>query len=437
MKIKIYYLVAIFTLLLTACQPTVVDTITPQTPVATPTLATAPASSLPTLTENSTLTATQKPTVVFTASAPATCTVVPVVPPLPAEFEKLVPSAVKEDWSYGPENARIIIYEYSDFQCPYCAKITPVLKKLQENYPNDVRVIYRHLPLSSIHDKATLAAQAAEAAGLQNKFWKMHDLLFEKQSEWAALSIDDFKNWLNDNISSIKLDQARFNADLTSGVVVQKVTLAEASAKTMELSSTPSLFFNKFPYQNRTDQETLTGVVEYFFLADKGFTTCPEMTIDPKKQYAATIKTEKGEIVLKLYADKAPWAVNSFVYLSKNKWFDNSTFFRVIPEFLVQAGDPTGSGLGNPGYRFSNEVMPELRFTKPGLLGMANSGTDTNGSQFFITYTAVPDLDGKYTIFGEVISGMEVLSSLRPRNPEKDALLLPADPLISITIAEK
>ena len=104
---------------------------------------------------------------------------------------------------------------------------------------------------------------------------------------------------------------------------------------------------------------------------------------------------------------------------------------------MVQAGDPSNSGLGNPGYAFKDELTPELRFDKPGVVGMANDGPDSNGSQFFITYAAAPSLDGKYTVFGQVTSGMDVLSTLRPRNPASDAILLTPDPIVSISIEVK
>ncbi len=129
-------------------------------------------------------------------------------------------------------------------------------------------------------------------------------------------------------------------------------------------------------------------------------------------------------------------AVNSFVFLARKGWYDNSTFFRVIPGYVVQGGDPSGSGLGGPGYVFSNEVDPQLRFNTPGLLGLTHTSGGMNGSQFFITYTALPELDGQFTIIGRVIEGGNVLNALRPRNPESDVILLPADRLLQVTIEE-
>ncbi len=149
----------------------------------------------------------------------------------------------------------------------------------------------------------------------------------------------------------------------------------------------------------------------------KQWNSPPPMSIDPGKAYEATLKTDKGDIVLQLYADKAPKTVNNFVFLAKQGFYDGVTFHRVISDFMAQGGDPTGSGKGGPGYRFEDEFHPDLRHDSPGVLSMANAGPNTNGSQFFITYAATPWLDGKHAVFGKVISGMDVLKSIPPRDP--------------------
>lgn len=144
----------------------------------------------------------------------------------------------------------------------------------------------------------------------------------------------------------------------------------------------------------------------------------PEMTIDVNKHYTATIVLAKGgEIVLELYPDQAPLTVNNFVFLARQGFYDGTTFHRVIPDFVAQGGDPTGTGAGTPGYFIPNEDN-ELTFAEPGMLAMANSGRDRNGCQFFITYTPQERLNGSYTIFGKVIEGMDVLLSLTPRDPD-------------------
>jgi cyclophilin family peptidyl-prolyl cis-trans isomerase len=141
--------------------------------------------------------------------------------------------------------------------------------------------------------------------------------------------------------------------------------------------------------------------------------------------------------VIELYAEEAPVAVNSFIFLAENDWFDGITFHRVLPGFVAQSGDPTGTGFGGPGYAFGNEISPDLKFDRAGLLGMANAGPDSNGSQFFITFGPVERLDGGYTIFGQVIEGMQVVESLTPRNPEESADLPPGDQILDVTIEEK
>jgi cyclophilin family peptidyl-prolyl cis-trans isomerase len=145
----------------------------------------------------------------------------------------------------------------------------------------------------------------------------------------------------------------------------------------------------------------------------------PEMQLDPSKTYTATFVTEKGDIIVELFADKVPTTVNNFVFLAREGFFDNTTFHRVIPGFMAQAGDPTGTGRGGPGYRFADEFHPALKHDRPGILSMANAGPNTNGSQFFITYVPTSWLDGKHAVFGQVVEGMDVLKSITPRDPMK------------------
>jgi len=161
----------------------------------------------------------------------------------------------------------------------------------------------------------------------------------------------------------------------------------------------------------------------------------PVMQIDPGKTYIATFETEKGGIVVELFADKAPNTVNNFVFLVRQGFYDNTTFHRVIPDFMAQGGDPTGTGTGGPGYRFPDEFHPDLKHDSPGILSMANSGPDTNGSQFFLTYEPTPWLDGHHAVFGRVIEGMDVLESLSPRDPQ--AATSPGDLIKIIRIEER
>jgi cyclophilin family peptidyl-prolyl cis-trans isomerase len=151
----------------------------------------------------------------------------------------------------------------------------------------------------------------------------------------------------------------------------------------------------------------------------KQWTNAPQMKIDPKKQYTATFQTEKGDIVVELFASKVPVTVNNFVFLAQEGFYDGTIFHRVIENFMAQGGDPTGSGSGGPGYRFKDEFHPTLKHDKGGILSMANAGPGTNGSQFFITHIPTPWLDNKHSVFGQVKSGMDVLFSISPRDPSR------------------
>ena len=160
------------------------------------------------------------------------------------------------------------------------------------------------------------------------------------------------------------------------------------------------------------------------------------MTIDAKKQYDATVKMAKGgEFVIHLLPDKAPITVNSFVFLARAGYFDGVTFHRVLEGFMAQGGDPTGTGSGGPGYEFVNENS-DLTFDKPGVVAMANAGPNTNGSQFFITFGPATQLNGGYTIFGQVTSGMDVVNAITRRDPQTNPSF-PGDAMLSVTISEK
>ena len=144
----------------------------------------------------------------------------------------------------------------------------------------------------------------------------------------------------------------------------------------------------------------------------KTYSEPPPMLIDTNKRYTAIIETERGNLVLELFASDVPVTVNNFVFLARDGFYDGSTFHRVIPGFMAQGGDPTGTGRGNPGYSFDDEFSQHTHVA--GALSMANSGPNTNGSQFFITYTPQPSLDGKHSVFGQLIEGMDVLERIKP-----------------------
>jgi cyclophilin family peptidyl-prolyl cis-trans isomerase len=168
----------------------------------------------------------------------------------------------------------------------------------------------------------------------------------------------------------------------------------------------------------------------------KEYDSAPPMSIDTNVIYLAAVKMENGgEFVIQLHADKSPITVNSFVFLAREGFFDGITFHRVLEGFMAQGGDPSGTGGGGPGYKFVNEDC-DLTFDKEGVVAMANAGRDTNGSQFFITFGATPQLNGGYTIFGQVTEGMDVVHAITRRDPQRNPDF-EGDMIESITISEQ
>ncbi|MGC4032301.1 MAG: peptidylprolyl isomerase [Tepidisphaeraceae bacterium] len=157
----------------------------------------------------------------------------------------------------------------------------------------------------------------------------------------------------------------------------------------------------------------------------KSYNTAPAQTLDASKKYVATFSTARGDIVVQLFADRAPVTVNNFVFLAKEGFYDGTVFHRVINDFMVQGGDPTGTGRGGPGYKWPDEKAALGIKHEVGSLSMANAGPNTNGSQFFITHIVTDWLDGKHAVFGKVLSGQEIVDSIKQ-----------GDLLAKVTIAE-
>ena len=157
----------------------------------------------------------------------------------------------------------------------------------------------------------------------------------------------------------------------------------------------------------------------------KKYAAAPQMSIDPSKKFKATFETSRGTIVADLFAKDAPVTVNNFVFLAREKFYDGTKFHRVIPDFMIQGGDPEGTGAGGPGYKFADETKGSPHRHKVGTLSMANAGPNTNGSQFFITHVVTDWLDGKHTVFGQVTSGQEIVNATKQ-----------GDTLKSVTIEE-
>lgn len=350
-----------------------------------------------------------------------------------------IPEVTDQDWINGPAEAKVTFIVYDDIQCPYCAQFQPIINEVLAQFPEDARLVFRHWPLS-FHDKAALSAQALEAAGRQGKFFEMVDTLYAKQSEWSQKTPQEYESYVKEIADSLGLDTTQFATDLNSTEIVEKIQAETEKSNLLgsQLSQaygtgfgTPTVLINGTPYLQQRSVELLSSIVRLIKGESDEVLACPGMVIDTQADYQATILTSKGEIVIDLLEDDAPQTVNNFVYLVQNNWYDGNAFF-VVRENFVLTGDKANSGFGGPGYAFLDEIKDELKFDKEGVVGMYSLGPGTNGSQFFIIKEAMEPLNGKYTVFGQVIDGLDVLKSLALH--ETTASLDSADKILSISI---
>ncbi len=373
------------------------------------------------------------------------------ISPLPELPVTGLPITINDsDWSTGAsaEDAYLTIVEYSDFQCPACAGATPAIESILETTPG-IRLIFRHLPLESLHDKAYLAAEATEAAGAQGKFWEMHTLLFDRAikgymamqngqttNEWIALPLDQAPAEFAKFAQELGLDVERFSSELAAGTHKAKVEAQVEEFGNLGLQfSTPTFIIGINDVYFKPDISSYDELI-YFAAVAKMINTdfpifdaVPEMTVTEAQTFQATLKTSQGDIVLELSAALAPTHVNSFIFLAQQQWYNGSNFFYVMDNFVALTGDPSNTNYGQPGYYCDGEKQSV--FNEPGTVGALPNG------QFFITLGAdAVQLDGQFAQIGRVVEGMDVLDKLARLTPGDPAAPQP-DVLQSIEVVEK
>ena len=317
-----------------------------------------------------------------------------------------------------------------------------MLARLADAYPEDVQFIYRHFPLNQIHAHAQKAAESSELAGEQGKFWEYHDILMERQAEWSDLDTDAARDYFINIADELELDVEQFTAGYDNNDYAAYIAALEQEALALGLPGTPTAIVGGqlipsqgLPRDFEIWAEFVEGSAKVKALEESQYDAAPPMTIDPEGNYKAIVTMENGgEFIIELLPKSAPETVNSFVFLAEDGWFDGVTFHRVLPGFVAQTGDPSGTGMGGPGYTIVNEIDPELSHSEVGMVAMANSGPDTNGSQWYITLDDVSQLDGGYTIFGRVIEGMDVVEAITPRDPSTNPNASDGDMIESIVI---
>ena len=330
-----------------------------------------------------------------------------------------------KDWSRGPETALVTLLVYCDFQSPYCVDLAAVILELADFYPADLRIIYRQYPLLTVHDKASIAGQAAESAGRQGNFWDIYSFLNREYDEWKDLDPASFLEWLLVVTKPLDLDHQQFEADLRSGRFEESMRESFISAYNAGINGTPFIFLNEDWFRLNPTRLNLEAALRLEFLSYRMYASPPEMDVDPEAAYLVHLQLNIGEVVLQLFPKSAPRAVNSFVFLAENGWFDGNSFHRVVAGKFIQTGDPTGTGLGGPGYFLPDEIDRDLDFNQSGIAALSSTGPNTNGSQFFITLSPLPEFNGTRTIFGRVVKGLDLLLDLELRDSLEDLLIPP------------
>ena len=428
---------------------------------ASPSPTVAPTSVVPAATQTPP-TATPEPTTAASAEASASAEVVIAdsesfmgltgVPYNDGATEVRFPGPAGTRWfpALGAEDAPVTVMEFSEIFCGHCRAFnTESLEGLLEDYvaTGKVRYVGHMMAFNRAESQEYLAA--AMCAAEQGRYFAYEHAVF------ASIGDGDFD--LDAAAQEVELNTKQFAACKEEGRYVDAALEASTVAFERGVTATPTFFVNgehvvgNDPGKIRQlIEEALSGggttsteITEQGVIpmpknpADRNgmYAAPPAMIIDPAKKYTATIVTEKGDIVAELYADKVPNTVNNFVFLAREGFYDNTTFHRVIEDFMAQAGDPTGTGRGGPGYRFADEFDATLKHDGPGVLSMANAGANTNGSQFFITFVETPWLDGRHAVFGKVVKGLDVLLSISIRDPQ--TATTPGDLIKTIRIEEE
>ncbi len=311
------------------------------------------------------------------------CTIaLPVIDTEESDRNRALLGAVSElDWSIGPEDAVLTIIEYADFQCPYCADASLSLIEYQKEHSDDVRLVYRHFPLS-FHEKAVPAALAANAAGYQGMFFEAEEFLFENQAEWTVLENNDvFTEWLIREFSQFS------DLDFDLWYLAFSDSDNEAAVRNMYsqvikagiVSGTPTVFLNYIDSNYMFDAASLDSFIEKIRMDEYRSLECPDVVIEDGRSYSAVLETDAGDIHIELFPDTAPNAVNSFKYQAESGLFDGTEIRSSYDGFEISFED-----MAAPGYSFDVEFDDSRLFDGPGYIGISSSDGQTF-SRIFIT----------------------------------------------------
>src|SRR5215216_5526642 len=247
-------------------------------------------------TPTTTPSANATPTIHIIFPTPASCTSIAAAPTPGPDEPSVFPPITEQDHIRGADHPILTVTDYIDYQDPRSALFVEGIRQLVEEHPKEVRWVSRTFPLISINDKAAIAAQAAEAAAEQNKFWEVHDLLFTQQANWIALPVADFEQWITAQASGLGLNVEQFQSDMKRDDIVARVNQAWEQGQKMGLPGTPLILLNGQIYGGPRDYSSLNDILQLILLGKRQFTACPAVTVQMNKQYIAALHTEKGDV---------------------------------------------------------------------------------------------------------------------------------------------
>ena len=359
------------------------------------------------------------------------------------------------DHILGKADSIVTLIEYGDMQCPACAKAHPGLKSMMAALSDTVRLVFRNYPLFTVHDKAIVAAHGIEAAALQGKFWEMHDALYEKQPDWEKAPATQITDTLKTFAKDLGLDMAKFETDLASPAVAERVERDMKTGNALKLQGTPSLFLDGRPINAEAlgSSEIITQFKTYVERRVKDAVgknaglnvSKPDNVIESGATYIVTIKTTKGDIVAEVDPKLSPLNVNSVLFLAGKGYFNNTPIALNDDQIgAVLTGNASVSG--NPGYDCSVEKAPADTFAKPGVLALFGDGTRSN-AQFIFTYTPTVMFAERFSVIGQITQGLDIVKSLQAASdnapqdgqptPQATPVVVAGDKILSVEFKKK
>jgi peptidylprolyl isomerase len=379
-------------------------------------------------------------------------TTVPIPTPVPTATPVPIPAACNpyplnvkaNDHILGKADAIVTLVEYGDMQCPACAGLHPSLKRTMAVLSDSVRLVFRHFPLPTIHDKAIVAARGMEAAALQGKFWELQDALYTKQAEWDKQPATQITETLKTFAKDLGMDVAKFESDLASTVVIERIAADMKAGEGLNIQGTPTIFLDGRPINPEalSSSEVITQFKGYIDSkakdmlgknADVNFEQ-PENVVEAGAMYVMTIKTTRGDIVAEIDPKLAPLNVNSTLFLAQKGYFNNTTVALNDSQIgAVLMGTSTRSG--NPGYDCATEKSPTESFAKPGVVALFGDGTRSN-TQLIFTYTPTQMFQERFSVIGQITQGLDIVQALQGPGPEVTSTQK-ADSIVSVEVKKK